>query len=309
MLWSGRRAGAVLGAVAVAWIAACGGGSDTQHGFNILANQGGPAQTAVGSQNSPYGVTFDSNGYLYIGSDTGRITRVDQNGVKTVFAETGVRLAGLATGPQNEIFAAAPNEGAVIAVAQNGGKRVATSGLDTPVAITFDPNKFPLVAARGDHGFPAIARIEFDTTFTVLTESVDNPSGLAFGTDGRLYVSDYQHNRIVVMSFDSPAVLTAPEDYAIGITLPEGLVFDAAGHLFVATTDQVWVVDFTASNPIRPFVVSGDIDGPTSLAFGIGPDRDTGTMWIANYGYPLLGSGTTVSNVKIGIPGNPLYAP
>lgn len=245
-----------------------------------------------------------------MGSTTGRITRVTASGAASVLAETGRSLAGLATGPQNEIFAAAFVTGEVLAVAQDGTIRVATSGLDSPNGIAFDGQQRPLVSAFGLGGFPQIAVIEVDATYRTLTEEVPSPNGLAFGSDGMLYVADTFMNRILRLPYneDQPE-LGAPEIYAGGIGFADGIAFDKAGHLFVTSAGQVWVVFPDSPHTAEPFVVSGDLDGPASLAFGLGPGRDTGRLYFTNYGFPALGSGTSVASVLVGIPGLPLLAP
>ena len=56
-------------------------------------------------------------------------------------------------------------------------------------------------------------------------------------------------------------------------------------------------------------VTSGDLNGPASLGFGFGTDRDRSRLYFTNYGWPVLGSGTTVASVKVGISGAKLFAP
>jgi sugar lactone lactonase YvrE len=167
------------------------------------------------------------------------------------------------------------------------------------------------VTALGLGGFPQVARIQPDATFIAVTESIPSPNGIAFGTDGMLYVADTFMNRIVRMTYDDQGNAGPPETYANGIGFADGIAFDKAGHLFVATAGQVWVVipDDTSNRIAKPFVISGDLAGPASLAFGFGTDRDTGRLYFTNYGFPSLGTGTTVASTLVGIPGQPLFAP
>jgi sugar lactone lactonase YvrE len=274
-----------------------------------LPNPPPAAEVDVFDLTGPEGLTFDSNGNLYVGSTTGRITRVSNDGVPSVFAETGRQLAGLATGPQNEIFAAAFTTGEVLAVSQDGAMRVATSGLDGPNGIVFDRFQRPLVSAFGIGGRPQIVLIEFDGTYQTLTREIPSPNGMAFGPDGMLYVADTFMNRVVRMSQADSGDLTTPEIYASGLGFPDGIAFDDKGDLFVASAGQVWVVLPEEAPGVRPFVTSGTLDGPASVAFGFGTGRDRSRLYFTNYGFPLLGSGTTVAQVRVGISGNPLYAP
>jgi hypothetical protein len=301
----GKRGAAAL-AVALALAlgaAACGGGGGGSDPAGKLDTPAGPAQNEVSGLTGPEGLTFDGNGVLYVGSTTGRITRIYPDGFIDVFAETGRSLAGLATGPQNEIFAAAFSTGEVIAVSQDGVMRVATSGLDSPNGIVFDRFQRALVSAFGLGGRPQIALIEFDATYQTLTREIPSPNGMAFGPDGLLYVADTFNNRVVRMSQSDDGELSLPEVYAGGLGFADG------SNLYVASAGQVWVVIREEAPAARPYVVSGDLNGPASLAFGFGGDRDRSRLYFTNYGYPLLGSGTTVASVRVGIAGQRLYAP
>ncbi|MEW6271544.1 MAG: SMP-30/gluconolactonase/LRE family protein [Thermodesulfobacteriota bacterium] len=308
MRGGGRRGAAALVVALAFCAAACGGGGGDDPGSK-LPNPVPPAGTEVSGLTGPEGLTFDSNGVLYVGSTTGRITRVYPEGFTDVFAETGRSLAGLATGPQNEIFAAAFSTGEVIAVSQDGVMRVATSGLDGPNGIVFDRFQRALVSAFGLGGRPQVAMIEFDGTYQTLTREIPSPNGMAFGTDGLLYVADTFNNRVVRMQQSDDGELSLPEVYASGLGFPDGIAFDDRGNLFVAGAGSVWVVIPDEAPAARPFVTSGDVNGPASLAFGFGTSRDRSRLYFTNYGYPLLGSGTTVASVRVGIAGNRLYAP
>src|SRR5690606_5485600 len=175
----GRLVRAALSIALALGAAACGGDSDPK-----LPNPAPPATTEVSGLAGPEGLTFDSNGVLYVGTSTGSIVRVFPEGFTDVFFETGRELAGLATGPQNEIFAAAFTTGEVLAISQAGVLRVATSGLDSPNAIVFDRFQRPLVSAMGLGGRPQIALIEIDGTYQMLTREIPTPNGMAFGPDG-----------------------------------------------------------------------------------------------------------------------------
>jgi len=310
MRGSGTRWAATLAVwCTLATIGCGGGGGSSDDPGGKLPDPPPAAEVDVFDLTGPEGLTFDSNGNLFVGSTTGRITRISSDGVPSVFAETGRSLAGLATGPQDEIYAAAFNTGEVLAVSQDGVLRVATSGLDGPNGIVFDRFQRPLVSALGIGGRPQVVLIEFDGTYQTLTREIPSPNGMAFGPDGMLYVADTFMNRIVRMSQDDSGELSTPETYASGIGFPDGIAFDQRGDLFVASAGQVWVVVPEEAPGVRPFVTSGALDGPASLAFGFGTGRDRSRLYFTNYGYPLLGSGTTVAQVRVGISGNPLYAP
>lgn len=308
MMGGNGRGLRVLALAMVVGFMACGGGGGGTPGAR-LPDPAPPADTEVVGLVGPEGLTFDSNGVLYVGSTTGRITRITPDGDVSVFVETGRSLTGLATGPQDEIWAAAFTTGEVLAITQSGIMRVAATGLDGPNAIVFDRFQRPLVSAIGLGGRAQVALIEPDTTYRTLTREITSPNGMAFGSDGALYVADTFQNRVVRMEEADDATLTTPEIYASGLGFPDGIAFDDNGDLFVAGAGQVWVVLEEEAPAARPFVTSGDLNGPASLAFGFGTGRDRSRLYFTNFGYPVLGSGTTVASVKVGISGAKLFAP
>src|SRR5690606_2205829 len=85
----GRLVRAALSIALALGAAACGGDSDPK-----LPNPAPPATTEVSGLAGPEGLTFDSNGVLYVGTSTGSIVRVFPEGFTDVFFETGRELAG-----------------------------------------------------------------------------------------------------------------------------------------------------------------------------------------------------------------------
>jgi hypothetical protein len=312
MAGCGSWRSAVGATVALLALVACGGGGGSKSSED--RNLPDPPPAAVLEYNGfegPEGLCFDSVGNLYVGSTTGRITRITPDGARSVFAETGRSLAGLATGPQDEIFAAAFDTGEVLAVSQIGVVRVATFGLDSPNAIVFDPNQRALVSAFGLEGFPQVAAIEFDGTWRTLTVKIPSPNGMAFGPGGFLYVADTFMNRVVRLQIDRfGEATTDPEVYASGIGLPDGIAFDQAGNLYVAGDGIITVITQEPDLVEILYGTTGALDYPASVAFLVSPSngRPENTLFFTNYGFPL-GTGTSVSSIFTGIRGAQLYAP
>ena len=216
---------------------ACGGGGGGDQPGNRLPNPGPPAETEVTGLVGPEGLTFDSNGVLYVGSSTGRITRITPDGFVSVFVETGRSRSPARDRPAGHHLGRGLYTGEVLEITQTGVIRVATTGLDGPNAIAFDRFQRPLVTAIGLGGRPQVALIEPDTTTDA--DARDHVAQRPrLGSDGALYVADTFQNRVVRMEESDDGTLTTPEIYASGLGLPDGIAFDDNGDLFVAVRDR-----------------------------------------------------------------------
>lgn len=292
-----------LVAVALLALAACG---DVGSAPRMLPEPAPPAVAEVVGLDGPEGLCFDGDGNLFVGSQSGRILRVTPDGEQSVAAEIGAQLAGLASTPDGSVLAALFADGKVVRVGRNGSQTVVASGLDSPNGIALDARGRILVSASGFGGKPQLAVID-DGGQRTLTDRVISPNGIAFGPDGRLYVAETLQNRVVRMDYDAAtASVGAPEVFANGTLLADGIAFDVNGDLLATGAGQVWLVPAGAPAAPRPYIVEGDVAGPASLAFGAGRGRDRGTLWFTNYGFPALGSGKTVASVRLGVPGLPL---
>jgi sugar lactone lactonase YvrE len=69
-----------------------------------------------------------------------------------------------------------------------------------------------------------------------LKAPVGPSSGIALDRAGNVYLSAFENNRVVKLSFDGELVRSA---VVAGVNEPEGLAFDGAGNLYVATFSSV----------------------------------------------------------------------
>lgn len=161
----------------------------------------------------------------------------------------------------------------------------------------------------GDQGYARIRRIAPDGEVATLAGGETGlaegpasqarfnvPTGLAFGTDGRLFVSDSNNNRIRVIGVDQ-AVSTftgGPQGYTDGsladarFFLPVDLASDQSGNLFLAEMGGIRKIAPTGAVSTlaggAPGLLSGSGTGQTGLSpDGIGVDPQ-GNVLVADSG-------------------------
>lgn len=162
---------------------------------------------------------------------------------------TGGGPTGLLRDAQGRIF-----------VAQNNGQWGAPSGAEAVLAVIDQGDLAPALDA------PLIA-----------------PNDLCFGPDGRLFVTD----PLTEAALDSPVpgkvyawdpVTGGVDLLSDDILFPNGIAFDAGGHLYVAETftGRILRLDHSSGEP-RTRIVAETVDGrPDGMAFDV-----EGNLWVA----------------------------
>jgi len=104
---------------------------------------------------------------------------------------------------------------------------------------------------------------------TVLAENLGQPTGLAVGSTGDLFASDFTGHRVVRVS--GQGVVTT---FATGIPIPQGLAFDGFGHLLVASGDGA-VYRVTPQGQATRFIT--DAGFPVGVAVAL-----DGRIWLTD---------------------------
>lgn len=158
------------------------------------------------------------------------IFRIEPDGYIEELPDPILNPSGIAFGPDGNMYVTNRAEGEVYVVSPSGINPVFATGLRIATGIAFDSDGVMFVGDRTG----TIFRVpEFGTVeeFATLEPSVA-AYHLAFGPDGRLYVSApglASHDAIYAVD-----KYASVEKFALGFGRPQGLAFDREGNLYAA---------------------------------------------------------------------------
>jgi len=189
--------------------------------------------------NDPTGLAFDSSGNLYVANaGTNQILKVTSGGVVSTFASLSQGTLG-----------------GGLAVSSGGNVYASNTGLPNAI-LEFGPGG----------------------GFLGSTSGFNDPNGLAFDTNGNLFVANEGTNQILEVS--TGGVVTQFASLSEG-TLGGGLAFNSSGDLFVSNTGLP-----LANDAILEFGPGGGLlttilgfDDPNGMAF-----NSSGNLFVANVG-------------------------
>jgi hypothetical protein len=144
-----------------------------------------------------------------------------------------------------------------------------------------------------DYNAGKIYKFAPNGTQTTFATGLNRPAGLAFGSDGYLFVADSSNavNRIYEFAPDG-----TQSTFASGLNSPQALVFDNAGNLFEADYGSGTIYQFAPPDGTRNSFANG-LNGPQALA--IQPQAQP--TFAAHIQQPINADGTSVFNVKRGV--------
>ena len=217
----------------------------------------------------PHGVAVDKLGNVYVADESNQsIRKVTPTGHTTTLAGSGTR--GFADGPG------------------------ASAQFQFPHSVAVDDNGYVYVADRGNNRIRKVSPAGYVTTlagsgatgFADGTSSVAqfaNPSGVAVGADGVVYVTDTDNNAIRRIT-SSGVVSTLAGSTTAGFVdgtgsgarfrKPWSVAVDSEGTLFVADSDNFSVRKVTASGLVT--TLAGN--GTQAFADGKGDDARFGAI-------------------------------
>jgi sugar lactone lactonase YvrE len=162
------------------------------------------------------------------------IYRIEPDGFIDELPDPILNPTGIAFGPDGNMYVTNRAEGEVYVVSPSGINPVYANGLGIATGVAFDAEGVMFIGDRSG----TIYRVpEFGVVkeFATLEPSVA-AYHLAFGPDGRLYVSApglASHDAIYAISKKGKV-----EKFSVGFGRPQGLAFDREGNLYIAACHQ-----------------------------------------------------------------------
>lgn len=255
----------------------------------VVPPTAGPVEVIATGIDGPEGIAVDRDGGVIVGQENGDILRITPDGVAHPYASTGERLAGLTILRDGRVLAAAFDTGNVWSVPAGGG----TPTILATVAGT--PNG--LVGTRRGRIYASVSNtgqiVDISTGTPIeVAAGLSFPNGIAVGPRRYLYVAETFVHRVSRLPIQKDGTLGVSEVYASGVTLADGIAFDAHGDLLVAGGDMIQRVD-RATRTASVLSADALLFWPSSLAFGQRPGLSRRDVFCVNYGFPL-GSGDTL---------------
>lgn len=248
----------------------------------------GPA-TAAGFY-SPYGVTVDSIGNVYI-TDNGahNVRKVNTSGIITTIAGSAIGTSGyngdnglatdaLLNASENTAFDALGN----MYIADYGNNRIrkvdAVSGIITTIAGT------------GTAGYNGDG-------ITATTAQLNTPADIAFDATGNVYIADEGNNRIRKINIASGIISTVAGTGTAGyiggdngqatmaaLNAPDGIAFNASGNLYIADFGNNCIREVNTASGI--ITTAANTATNTTINFGVYGGSiafdNSGNMYISN---------------------------
>lgn len=136
----------------------------------------------------PTAICFDRKGSMYVANwSGGTVSKVDNEGKTTTFAEIAGSPAGLACDEQGNIYVSDYREN-IYRVSSEGGTTIFATGLHTPTGICFNKNGDLLVTNRSSN---ELIKISKEGDASIIARGLRTPVGVVEHSDGTIYISNY----------------------------------------------------------------------------------------------------------------------
>jgi sugar lactone lactonase YvrE len=252
--------------------------------------------TNLSGYNGPIGLVCDNVGNVYAGDPgTSTIWRFssDGNTLNVGFVDS---VSGLAFDNAGILYATSPNWNVVFLPTWGppppwgagryndpdppDGKEVAvgayplTLAIDTAnnvyVADNTNASPYPLAPVFDFNNNNTIHKFVYGSSLTnlgIAASGLNCPWGMAFGSDGSLYVANSGTNGDLsntILKFSTNGTRSVFATATNGLSGPRGLAFDSAGNLYVANSLTGSILKFTPDG--TGSVIASGLNSPTSIA-------------------------------------------
>jgi len=227
----------------------------------------------------PEGLAFDRAGYLWAGSESGQIYRIDGNGKVVVAAHVEGFCGGLAFSPADELFVCHARLG-VVKIGRDGAHSVFADHAAGHKIVyanfaVFDRAGNLWVTDSGNwkkqNGY--LLRFSPDGQGRVAAGPFGYANGLALSADEKqLFMVESDQDRILRFDLSADGSVGIPEVYATDVgRLPDGLALDAEKNLYATcyASDEIFRIGSGGEKRLLAHDRYGILlGGPTNLAFG-----------------------------------------
>jgi len=199
---------------------------------------------------TPRGMAFDPAGNLFVANpEAGNIGKFTPDGHSSTFASGLVHPFGLAFDGGGTLFVADAQSdgksGLIVKFSRDGSRSTFASGLTHPLGLAFDSSGNLFVVdmhGSDDKGgsilkfVPDGKKTAFFTTITTKLGSsrLTGSAGPAIDKAGNLFVSDRSSGTGRILKFTPDGTSST---FAAGLGIPQALVFDRAGNLYVSSEE------------------------------------------------------------------------
>ena len=192
-----------------------------------------------GEITNPTGIAFDKSGQMFVSSRLdGNVYRITTFKEPVAFARNMGVATGLAFDRAGQLYVG-DRTGTIYRV--NGiGEEKPWAQLEQSVSayhLAFGPDDALYVTGPTVSSFESVMRIDQDGAVSVYYRGLGRPHGLAFDSDGNLYVAASLRGRRGIIRIRPGG--TDPELFVAGMNVV-GVAFSPAGDMIVATNEAVY---------------------------------------------------------------------